>query len=153
MTMKKSKSRSTRAGTGAAAVADDYLDLVRRFPLRPLRSREDYDAALVVLRALLGRGEKQSLAAGESDYADVLLRLVRDYDERHSAVLAEAKKLTPIDALKTLMDEHGMNTVSLGKIVGGSGQASLILNGKRELSKANIRALAARFKVSPALFL
>ena len=63
------------------------------------------------------------------------------------------RKLPPIELLKYLMEEHGMNTVSLGKLVGGSGQASLVLRGKRELSKANIRALADRFNVSPALFL
>jgi antitoxin component HigA of HigAB toxin-antitoxin module len=52
------------------------------------------------------------------------------------------------------MEEHGLNTTSLGELLGsGPGQASLILNGKRELSKANIRTLADRFKVSPALFL
>jgi antitoxin component HigA of HigAB toxin-antitoxin module len=52
------------------------------------------------------------------------------------------------------MDQQGMNTTDLGKLLGsGPGQASLILNGKRELSKTNIRTLAERFKVSPALFL
>jgi antitoxin component HigA of HigAB toxin-antitoxin module len=55
--------------------------------------------------------------------------------------------------LRDLVAEAGMNTVSLGKLVGGSGQASLILQGKRELSKANIRKLADYFHVSPALFL
>jgi antitoxin component HigA of HigAB toxin-antitoxin module len=33
------------------------------------------------------------------------------------------------------------------------GLASLILNGKRELSKAHIRLLADRFKVGAALFI
>ena len=73
------------------------------------------------------------------------------YDERHSDVLKQ--KSSPIEVLKYLMDEHGMNTISLDKLVGGPGQASLILSGKRELSKANIRTLAARFNVSPAVFI
>ena len=36
---------------------------------------------------------------------------------------------------------------------GSSGLASLILQGKRQLSKAHIRKLAEHFRVSPALFL
>jgi len=50
-------------------------------------------------------------------------------------------------------DRAAMKPIDLGKLVGGRAQASLILSGKRELSKATIRALADRFKVSPALFL
>jgi hypothetical protein len=46
------------------------------------------------------------------------------------------------------MEENRMNTVDLGEIVGGSGQASMILRGKRELSKANIH-----FHISPGLLL
>jgi HTH-type transcriptional regulator / antitoxin HigA len=131
--------------------ADDYLELVIRFPLRPIRTQADYRRALAILKDLVGRAD-DGLTPGESDYADVLGRLVRDFDQRHSTLLKQ-KAAGPIESLKYLMAEHGMNTISLGKLVGGSGQASLILSGKRELSKANIRTLAARFKVSPALFL
>ena len=131
----------------------DYLKLIRRFPLRPIRTANDYQRAGAILLQLTARADDPGLTGGESDYADVLARLVREYDERHSSILAEARMLSPIDALKHLMEEHDMNTVSLGKLVGGSGQASLILNGKRELSKANIRTLADHFKVNPSLFL
>src|SRR5688500_17227238 len=110
MTKKQSKKKSL-GGAG-----DDYLKLVRRLPLRLLGTRADYDRALPVLRELLNRAEKGDLSAGETDYADVLVRLVREYDEKHSSVLAEARKLSPIDALKYLMEEHGMNTIGLGKL-------------------------------------
>lgn len=130
--------------------ADDYLGLVRRFPLRPIRTQVDYERAVEILRGLVGRADL-GLTPGESDYADVLGRLVRDYDQSHSSILKT--KVSPIEVLKYLMQEHGMNTTSLGKLVGGSGQASMILNGKRELSKANIRTLAERFKVCPAVFI
>lgn len=131
--------------------ADDYLELVRRFPLRPIRSREDYEEAAKILVELVGRADA-GLTDGESDYTDMLTRLVREYDREHARFMNE-DKVTPIEALKHLMRERSMNTVALGKLVGGSGQASLILNGKRELSKANIRTLAAYFFVSPALFI
>ena len=150
-TTSKKKSRGAPKDAGTAPA--DYLGLVRRFPLRPIRTRGEYDRAWIVLRELLARGESGDLSPGENDYTDVLVGLTREYDEKHSSVLAEARKLTPIDMLKYLMEEHKMNTIGLGKLIGGSGQASLVLNGKRELSKANIRTLAKHFSVSPALFI
>jgi HTH-type transcriptional regulator / antitoxin HigA len=146
--MSKSTTKKRAAGEPAA---DDYLELVRRFPLRPIRHQADYNRAVDVLKGLVARGDA-GLTSDESDYADVLGRLVSEYDQRHSSILKH--KASPVEMLKYLMEEHGMNTTELGTLLGsGPGQASLILNGKRELSKANIRTLADRFKVSPALFL
>jgi HTH-type transcriptional regulator/antitoxin HigA len=132
-------------------IADDYLKLVRRFPLRPIRYVADYDRAMEILRDLIGRAD-DGLTAGESDYTDVLGRLVGEYDQKYSSILKQ--KSSPLEILKYLLEEQKMSTTDLGKLLGsGPGQASLILNGKRELSKANIRTLADRFKVSAALFL
>ncbi len=144
--MKTAKTR------GPKTTNDDYFDLVRRFPLRPIRDRAEYDVGGEIYFDLASRDD---LTTGESDYMDVLGALVREYDEKHSSLLRELREnpMTPVEALRALMEENGMNTVSLGKLIGGSGQASLILNGKRGLSKANIRILAERFCVNPSLFL
>jgi HTH-type transcriptional regulator/antitoxin HigA len=145
-------SRSTTKKLAAdRPVMDDYLDLARRFPLRPIRNDVEYDRAIEILKDLLSRADDR-LTTGESDYADVLGWLVGEYDKKYSSILQH--KSSPVEILRYLLKEQGMNTTDLGKLLGsGPGQASLILNGKRELSKANIRVLADRFKVSPALFL
>jgi HTH-type transcriptional regulator/antitoxin HigA len=133
-------------------VADDYLDLVRRFPLRPIRKEAEYDRAIEILKGLVSRADRPGLTAGESDYADALGQFVDVYEQANYRIEHELK--TPIERLKYLIEQQGMNTTDLGELLGsGPGQASLILNGKRELSKANIRTLADRFKVSAALFL
>jgi antitoxin component HigA of HigAB toxin-antitoxin module len=130
---------------------DSYLKLVRLFSLRPIRRKAQYAEANRVYSALLPRADSTT-DTGELDYIEVLGNLIRDYDETHASILKET--VTPIEALKYLMQEHHLNTTQLGELLGsGSGQASMILNGKRELSKANIRVLAERFKVSAALFI
>jgi len=153
----KTKTTKKRGGGAGAPPGDDYFALVRRFPLRPIRSREEYDQAAQLLIELRTRENREGLRAGESDYTDMLGRMVREYDEEHSSLLKELRakgKPSPLELLKMLMEEHQMNTIGLGKLLGsGSGQASLILNGKRELSKANIRTLAEYFKISPAALL
>jgi HTH-type transcriptional regulator / antitoxin HigA len=142
----------TRVERKAVKVADDYLDLVRRFPLRPIRSESDYDLAIQIYKELAGRADHPGLTAGERDYLDALREFVVTYETKHYTIEKGFK--TPIEALKYLMEQNEMNTSDLGELLGsGKGQASLILNGKRELSKANIRKLAERFKVSPGLLL
>lgn len=136
-----------------AADADRYLELVRQFPLRPIRTKAAYAEAGRLVEELMARDA--DLSQEESDYARMLVMLVREYDEQHSSILRSLreKKGTPIEILRFLMEQHGMKTIDLGELIGGRGQASLVLAGKRELSKANIRTLAKRFGVSPALFL
>ena len=45
-----------------------------------------------------------------------------------------------------------MTVADLGRVLGNKTAASLVLSGKRQLSKSHIRRLAARFKVEPGLF-
>jgi HTH-type transcriptional regulator / antitoxin HigA len=134
------------------AVKDDYLDLVRAFPLRPIRSEAEYDQALELLKNLAGRVDRRSFTAGERDYADALSQFIAGYEAKHYPIAPTLN--TPLARLRYLVEQSGMTSGQLGELLGsGKGQASLILNGKRELSKANIRTLADRFNVSPALFL
>jgi HTH-type transcriptional regulator/antitoxin HigA len=127
-----------------------YQALIDRFPLRPLRSERDYDAAALVLDALAVRPEG-SLDAGEQDYFDTLTILVEAYDRDHFELQADNRD--GLDMLKYVMQEKGMTQAELGRLLGNRALASLILNGHRQLSKSHVRKLADYFKVSPALFL
>ncbi len=127
-----------------------YLALIESFPLRPLRSEQDYDAAVAVLNTLAVRPEG-SLGHGEQDYLDTLTMLVEAYDREHHRIDTEPGD--PLSMLKYLMQESGMTQTELGRLLGNRALASLILNGHRQLSKSHIRKLADHFRVSPALFL
>jgi HTH-type transcriptional regulator/antitoxin HigA len=127
-----------------------YLALIARFPLRPLRSAHDYDAAVTALDALAVRPEG-SLQPGEQDYLDTLTMLVEAYDEEHHDL--GGRQRDPLSTLKYLMEESGMTQADLGRLLGNRALASLILRGQRQLSKSHIRKLANHFKVSPVLFL
>ena len=128
---------------------DDYLELIKSFPLKALRNDREYAEAVKLMTRLLGRSDGR-LTTGQSDYADVLARLIQDYD-RHVYVFAR-RKYRPREFLRFLMRENGMTVADLGKVLGNKTAASLVLSGKRELSKSHIRRLAARFKVEPGLF-
>jgi HTH-type transcriptional regulator/antitoxin HigA len=127
-----------------------YLALIDHFPLRPLRSERDYDAAVALLDTLAVQPEG-SLERGEQDYFDTLTMVVEAYDQEHYRMVAE--DCDPLTMLKHVMEESGMTQADLGRLLGNRALASLILNGHRQLSKTHIRKLAVHFKVSPALFL
>ena len=127
--------------------AQDYLRLVRRFPLRPLRTNREYDIAASILDELVLRND---LSRGEADYMDGLATFVEAYDDKHFPI--DKGQLKPLDMLRFLMEHNDMKPADLGKLVGRSA-ASMILSGKRSLSKTHIRKLASHFKLDAGVFL
>ena len=129
---------------------DSYLKLVSRLPLRPIRSKAQYDAAEKLVNELAVRGEG-GLDAGEADYLDVLSDLVSDYDDQHHPIPPDARSAH--QRLAALAKEHGLTHADLAKILGVSRSlVTLILAGQRELTKKHMLALAEHFKLEPAYF-
>jgi len=74
--------------------------------------------------------------------------LIAEYEKVYFPV----ENTTGIEALKFLMEEHGIKQNEL-KEIGSQGVVSEILNGKRVLNVRQIKQLADRFNVSPAVFI
>jgi HTH-type transcriptional regulator/antitoxin HigA len=144
-----SSTRITTARPAAApGAADDYLDLVRRFPLRPINTEADMRLAQQLLDQYVGRDD---LTPCQRDYVAALAHFAADYERR--TVASKLRRLKPRELLKHLMHENNMNTGDLGAVLGSRGLASEVLNGKRGLSKTLIGKLSRRFNVDPSLFL
>jgi HTH-type transcriptional regulator/antitoxin HigA len=126
---------------------DRYLDLIRRFPLRPLRTDADLDAAVAVIDELLDRA---ALAAPEQDYLDVLSDLVESYE-------TETIPMRPVSDAELLrfLIEH--KSVTQAEAASGTGIAestiSEVLSGKRKLNRGQIAKLARYFHINPGAFL
>ena len=131
------------------AATDHYLKLVQEFPLRPIRNKTEYRQAQKMMERLAVRNEG-TLERGEQDYLDMLSLAIDEYDREHRPA---QKQTDPIKLLKFLMRENKMNVSALGELVGSKSLASLILSGKRGLSKPVIAKLADRFKVEASAFL
>ena len=137
------------AKTHSHKTADLYLELVKAFPLKPIRASSQYDRAGEVLAKLVVRPEG-TLEAGEQDYMETLTMLVEAYDARHVVLQPRS---TPLASLRYLMEQSGLKNADLARIIGSQPAASMILNGDRRMSKSHIRALAAHFKVDAGYFL
>jgi antitoxin component HigA of HigAB toxin-antitoxin module len=126
-----------------------YFALVRRFPLRVLRSRSQYEQALDIVQALMARGDK-GRDSSQNEYLAALALLVADYEQ--SATRALAARATQPEVLWHLLDQHGMRQPDLGRIIGVSNARRALL-GERELSRENLRKVADYFKISPAVLM
>jgi len=138
----------SRATVNPGAITGRYLELVREFPLRPIRTKADYRRAGKIIDRLATQ-EEGSLAPGEQDYLDTLSLLVEEYDR---ASRPHVRQVDPIIVLRHLMDESDMNVTDLGELLGSKSIASEVLNGRRSLSKANMLALAKHFKLDVSAF-
>lgn len=128
---------------------DSYARLMAAFTPRPIRTDADYEATVAALDRLAVRDE-DSLDAGERDYLDLLTMLVSAYDAR---IMSPAPHLSPSAALKYLMSQSAMTPGDLAALLGSQSAASMILRGTRPISKNQAFKLAARFAMSPDLFL
>jgi HTH-type transcriptional regulator/antitoxin HigA len=79
---------------------------------------------------------------------DTLGTLIYAYEEQHHPM----PQVSGAEMLRFLMEEHRLTQSELPE-VGSQGVVSEILGGKRELNLRQIRVLAKRFGVSPAVFL
>jgi HTH-type transcriptional regulator/antitoxin HigA len=128
-----------------------YLKLIRKFPLRVIRSEAEYDAAIAVMQGLAIHGE-DGLDNGEADYLYALTSLVESYESAHHPIGPDG--LRPNERLKWLADESGLSQAELAKLLGvGQPLVSLILSGKRELTVSHIRKLSEHFHLNPQYFI
>jgi HTH-type transcriptional regulator/antitoxin HigA len=107
----------------------------------------DYQKHIDLLNQLIdyiGENEQHPLAS----LLNFVGMLVSDYEKQHFS----PPEATPQQVLTFLMQEHQLKQSDLPEI-GSQGVVSEILNGKRELNTRQIKALAERFAVSPAVFI
>jgi len=116
-------------------------------PILTIRNEDEYDRAVATLNELLdeiGTDEKHPLYG----LLDTLGTMIAAYEDAN----LELPEASGGETLAYLMEEHGLRQSDLPE-VGSQGVVSEILSGKRELNMRQIRALAERFGVSPAVFI
>lgn len=108
---------------------------------------DDYDRLVALMNALADSGQ-----AGEGGaYEDLFLLLadILEQQDRQDYPLPDA---TPAQALRFLMEQHGLTQSQLPQ-VGNQSVVSQVLSGQRQLNVRQIAALCQRFGVGPQLFM
>lgn len=81
--------------------------------------------------------------------AIALLTLLIDQYESQRYPIPDA---APEDVLRFLLDQHGLTQRDLVAELGSETTVSLVLSGKRQLTREHIARLSRRFRVEPSVF-
>ena len=116
-------------------------------PLFSIRNEKEYDLAIERLNALIdeiGNNEEHPLY----ELLDTLGAVIHTYEEKHYPM----PECSGVEMLQFLMETHHLKSSDLPEI-GTPDTVLEILNGKRELTVKHLQALAAKFHVSPTVFM
>lgn len=112
-----------------------------------IKTEKENDRAIVVVEKLLAKGAK--LTFEETTLLELLGKLIADFEEKHY----RPKDASPQEVLVELMKARDLKQADLVQVFGSKSRVSEAINGKRELSRSQIKALAQFFKVTPDLFI
>lgn len=82
---------------------------------------------------------------------EVMLTLMEAWEAEHHQI--DLSHVSPVDILKSLLEDHGMTASDLGRLLGSRSLGSAILRGKRQLSKRHIQILCDHFQLGPSAFM
>ena len=101
-----------RSPTQFAKLPKDYAGLCRLLMPRPIRDKVDYGNVTELTDTMAGH----KLTKDQGDYFELQCRLVENYEAEHLGVAAS--KATGLEALRHLLDEHGMSGADLSRLLG-----------------------------------
>src|SRR5664279_1649966 len=114
---------------------------------QPIQNEREFDRMVARLEEL--DFAKQKLTPEEKALREILAALVEVYDEEHHQIPQQP----PHEMVKHLMEQRGLKQADLVPVLGSRAQVSDLVNGKRGISKAQVKMLAEYFGVSPELFI
>lgn len=112
-----------------------------------IRTEEENERALLLVEKLFAKGD--DLTFEENALLELLVKLISDFEEEHYPI----RDATPKEVLVEIMAARGLKQKDLTEVFGSKSRASEAISGKREISKAQAKALAVFFKVSVELFI
>lgn len=112
-----------------------------------IKTEAENDRAIVVVEKLLAKGA--NLTFEETTLLELLGKLIADFEETYY----RPNDATPQEVLAELMHARNLKQADLVEVFGSKSRVSEVINGKREISKSQIKALAQFFKVTPDLFI
>jgi HTH-type transcriptional regulator / antitoxin HigA len=135
----------TNGKTTHGSDAAEYQALVKSFPPRPIRDRQQLRETWVQVESLLAKARRSH---AEDDYLSLLSDMIEHWESEH----VKMPTFRGVDLIRELLDENHLPQRALVDIFGSDSIVSEVLSGRRELQRKHIEGLARFFNVSPAAF-
>lgn len=124
-----------------------YGSLLATVLPQAIENDAELDRTMVVIDALVDKGD--DISPEEEKLLVLLSDIVEKYEDEHYPI----DDASPHEVLKFLMEQNDLKQKDLLPIFGSSGIASEVVNGRREISKTQAKALAKRFNISVEVFI
>jgi HTH-type transcriptional regulator/antitoxin HigA len=125
-----------------------YGKLLAKSLPKVIESDEEFDRYVETMEGLDRKAADVGLTPEEEALLALLERLVQDYDDK-----IELPEAPPDEMVQFLMDRKGLRQADLVPVLGSRAQVSDLLGGRRGISKAQAKKLAAFFRISAELFI
>lgn len=132
---------------------ESYGALLNKYLPMPITSEDDNERALEAVQTLMAI---ENRSPEENSLLELLVQLIEHFEEEHYSfgdVADQGTLANPRSILLHLMEEHNLKQADLVGIIGSRGVVSEVVNGKREISKAQASALSQLFHVDLGLFI
>jgi HTH-type transcriptional regulator / antitoxin HigA len=142
--------------TGSATLSinpESYGALLTKYLPMPITSEDDNERALEVVQNLMAIKNR---SPEEDSLLELLVQLIERFEDEHYSFetgSSQGDLATPRSILLHLMEEHDLKQADLVGTIGSRGVVSEVVNGKRDISKAQASALSQLFHVDVGLFI
>ncbi len=123
-----------------------YAELLAVYQPKVIETEEENDRAIALAEEL---EHKTNRTLEEEAILELLVTLIEKFEAEHYPI----PEGTPHQMLLHLMEASGIKQENLVGVIGSRGVVSEVVNGKRSISKAQAKALAAMFYVDVGLFI
>ena len=125
---------------------ESYGKLLAEALPQVIETEEENERLLALVDNLMAKGD--NLSPEEDKLFDLLVTLIEKFEDEHYQLNAS----TSHSLLQHLMEARDLKQSDLVSILGSKGVTSEVINGKRNINKAQAKALGEFFHVSPDLF-
>jgi len=127
--------------------SEKYGELLSQYQPKLIRTEAENEKALVIVEALIHRPNR---SLEENELFALLITLIETFEQDHYLPGAAS---TPRSRLLFLMEQRQLKPADLISLLGSEDALAAVMNGDREISTFQARALGAFFHVDPGLFI
>ena len=127
--------------------SEKYKELLTKYQPKLIKTEDENEKALAIVEELMHRNNR---TLEENELYELLVTLIEKFEQEYYSPI---QVTTPHSLLLFLMEQKGINQSDLVRVIGSKGVVSEVVNGKREISKAQAKALREFFNVDAGLFI
>ena len=127
--------------------SEKYGELLSQYKPKLIRTEAENEKALAIVEALIHHPNR---SLEENELFALLITLIEKFEQDHYLPGAAS---TPRSRLLFLMEQRQLKPADLISLLGSEDALAAVMNGDREISTFQARALGTFFHVDPGLFI